>query len=142
MRVSDRQGGFTLTEVVTVIAILGMLAAFALPRFAALQVEARSAATEALQSRVRSGAALAHARWLEEDRPAFVKVDGMTIGMVNGYPSRTSIDDTLSDFVGFRYSPRSGVFDNTGASATCSVTYTEAASESLAPTISIDTSGC
>lgn len=37
------QSGFTLIELVVVIAILGILAGFALPRFANLQAQARIA---------------------------------------------------------------------------------------------------
>ena len=39
----QKQGGFTLIELVVVIALLGILAAFAIPRFASLEREARSA---------------------------------------------------------------------------------------------------
>ena len=64
MKVSARQGGFTLIELVVVITILGILAAFAIPRFVSLETRARTASRDALAGSVRSGAALAHALWL------------------------------------------------------------------------------
>ena len=63
------EGGFTLIELVVVITILGILAAFAVPRFASLEGQARLAATQALAGSVRSGASLAHALWLGSRRP-------------------------------------------------------------------------
>ncbi len=69
------QGGFTLIELVVVITILGILAAFAVPRFASLEGQARLAATQALAGSVRSGAALSHALWLAQGNPASVSRD-------------------------------------------------------------------
>jgi MSHA pilin protein MshA len=141
MKSMPKQGGFTLIELVVVITILGILAAFAVPRFASLEVEARTAATNALQGSVRSGAMLAHALWLAQSQPATVTMEGNPITLVNGYPNLATIDDTLADLSGFGYAPATGVFDKTGASGTCTVTYAEAAANS-APVITIDTSGC
>jgi len=51
--------GFTLIELVVVITILGILAAFAIPKFVALDQQARFATITGLGGSVKSAAALA-----------------------------------------------------------------------------------
>lgn len=141
MRNMSKQGGFTLIELVVVITILGILAAFAVPRFASLEVEARTAATASLQGSIRSGAALAHALWLARSQPATVSMEGSVITLVNGYPNRATIDNTLADLTGFTYNAGTGVFAKTGASGICTVTYNQAG-VGAAPVITMNTAGC
>ena len=140
-----KQPGFTLIELVVVITILGILAAFAIPRFASLEREARIAAIQGLAGSVRSSAALAHSLSLTQNNPPTVNVEGNVINMSNGYPVATDIEDTLADFTGFDFAEAAGTgtFTRPGSPtpADCSVAYTTAVA-GFSPAIVVDVSGC
>ncbi|MCP3675394.1 MAG: type II secretion system protein, partial [Gammaproteobacteria bacterium] len=58
------QKGFTLIELIMVIVILGVLAAFALPRFTDLSSDANTSVCKGGLGAVKSSAGIAHAKWL------------------------------------------------------------------------------
>ena len=59
---SKTQRAFSLTELVVALAILSVLAGFAVSRFAAIQDEARIASVLAMAGTVRSGSSLVHSK--------------------------------------------------------------------------------
>jgi MSHA pilin protein MshA len=88
-----KEKGFTLIELVMVIVILGILAAFALPRFADLGGEARGATLQGAQGSVKSAAAIAHSKWLAQGSAGDVELQGATTDITmspEGYPTSDS----------------------------------------------------
>jgi MSHA pilin protein MshA len=132
--------GFTLIELVVVITILGILSAFAVPRFIALQTQARAASIESLQGALRSASALTHSMWMVSGSPSSIAMEGANIAMTNGYPSLTAIVDTLVDSSGFTYDSSTGTFTKVGAPVAlqCSVTYIPPAALGDPPSITYD----
>ena len=139
---SANSRGFTLIELVVVIALLGILAAFAIPRFASLETEARAATVQGLSGSLRSAAAMAHGLFLATGATP-VTMEGNSIDIVNGYPDAETVNLTLADTTGFTVSDdgTTATFVKTGATGTCEVTYTEAGVGG-APAITPNTGSC
>jgi len=127
----SNQRGFTMIELVVVIVILGILAAFALPRYMGLENQARVAALNGMEGSIRSAANMAHGVWLANGNVSPITVDGKTVTIVSGYPDVASIQNLIQDTAGFTVTPNGTTnvaFYPTGArtNANCRVTYTPA----------------
>lgn len=83
-----KQAGFTLIELIMVIVILGILSAFALPRFADLSGSAETAAMEGARAAVASSSAISHASALVSGQTAqtgTADLEGATVNLAWGY---------------------------------------------------------
>jgi MSHA pilin protein MshA len=129
--IKSKQAGFTLIELVVVIVILGILAAFAVPRFMGLEGEARASTVKNMAGTLMSAASMARAKCQAQSCGAAgqVNIEGTNVRMVAGYPNRAGIISTLQSTEGFTRSNQGTTavrFLKAGGGANCWVQYNQA----------------
>ena len=142
-----QQSGFTLIELIMVIVILGILSAFALPRFADLSGDAQQASIEAALGAVKSASAISHSAALAKSATASVTLEGTIINLVNGYPVAANICAAAGAGTDFScvVTGTSGsgsavtTISSSGTDGDRCFTYTEAGSSTSAPAFNYTT---
>jgi len=148
--------GFTLIELVVVITILGILAAFAVPRFIALDTSARVATVTGLEGTVKSAASLARGMSMASQNAVSVVMEGNTVNLADNYPdaSANGIANAINinagangDFTFTAGAPAAtgtAIWKRNGAPTpnNCSVSYVPPVAAGDTPTVTVVTTGC
>jgi MSHA pilin protein MshA len=151
--IRSTQHGFTLIELVVVIVILGILAAFAVPKFMGLEGQARIAAVSSIGGSMESADSMAHGIWEATANPTNpLTIAGESITFVNTYPNAASIGLLLDQSTSSGYSnPKNGEYVPNGATtaADCNAQYANATTvaaasgtQTIAPVVTLTTTNC
>jgi prepilin-type N-terminal cleavage/methylation domain-containing protein len=134
--------GFTFTELLTVVTVMAMMAAVAVPRYAMLNSDSRSQAVRALAANVKSSASLSHRVWKGTGQPMRMTLDGRTVDMRFGYPTDASIAEIVLMNGDFEFADGYWKHRESGADQGCAVLYIPPPNPDTEATVISYTEGC
>lgn len=149
------QKGFTLIELVVVMVILGILSAFAIPKFYDFRNSAGGADVNGAAGALNSASVTSHGAALATGATGAtgsITMEGTAVSLVYGYPAASStgigaaVNISLGTGTGTFTASSSGstyiyVLNGATDGTNCRVTYTQATASSPA-TVAALTSGC
>ncbi|MDC4228070.1 MAG: prepilin-type N-terminal cleavage/methylation domain-containing protein [Candidatus Manganitrophus sp.] len=133
MKTLKNEKGFTLVELVIVIVVLGLLAAFAVPKFISVTAAARTASVNGFAGGLRAAVAVVRSQYMVTGQTTspVTMADGSTVavgtlGAAAGVPTGAAagIGAAMNDMSGFTvvYGATT-TFTPSGGGATCQVSY-------------------
>ncbi|WDT77130.1 MAG: prepilin-type N-terminal cleavage/methylation domain-containing protein [Candidatus Manganitrophus sp.] len=148
MKTLKNEKGFTLVELVLVIVVLGLLAAFAVPKFINITSNARTASVNGFAGGLRAAVAVVKAQYMVAGTGTspVTMADGTTVavgvaGAAAGVPTGAAagIGAAMNDMSGFTatYGAPSTFQPTNGGSATCQVSY-----DATNGSVTVTTTGC
>ncbi|MGH7690808.1 MAG: hypothetical protein ACREN3_14475, partial [Gemmatimonadaceae bacterium] len=128
--------------------ILGILAAFAVPKFMGLEGQARIAAVKSIGGSMESADSMAHGIWEATATPVSpLTINGVAVAFTNTYPSTAGIGLLLDQSTSSGYAnPANGEYvPNGAATATCRARYANATvvgGQVVAPVVTLTITNC
>jgi MSHA pilin protein MshA len=148
-----QQPGFTIMELIVVIIVLGILSAFVIPKYMAVDKQARIAVVKAFYGSITAASEMAHGICLAKGLAGAAAADlggGVIVNTTStGYPTANSsigvgnaLTNSAANFNAVNVSANEVRYDYNGTAATtCSVDYVINNTAS-SPAITYATSGC